>query len=162
MKTGIYAGSFDPITLGHIDIIERASKMVDLLLICVMYNPNKKSPLFEIEQRLDLIRQSLTHVNNIKIEKHSGLLVEYAKKTQATINVRGLRTLTDFEYEMQMAQINKTLYDEMETIFLISNPKYSFISSSGVRELVIFNGKIDNFVPKIVLEAIHQITRKKR
>lgn len=154
MKTGIYAGSFDPITLGHIDIIERASKMVDLLLVCVMFNPNKKSPLFKIEQRLDLIEKSLIHIDNVKVDKHSGLLVDYAKKNNATINIRGLRGTVDFDYEMQMAQVNRTLYKNMETIFIISNPKYSFISSSVVRELVMFNGKVDDFVPKTVLEAL--------
>lgn len=156
MKIGIYPGSFDPVTKGHMDVIERASKLVDVLIVSVLTNPHKNSGMFTIEERMDLLSNSAKHISNIQIDSFSGLLVDYAKEKEACVIVRGLRAVTDFEYEMQMAQINKNLLPEVETIFLVTNAEYSFLSSSSVRELAMFKGKFHSLVPKCVANKLDE------
>lgn len=149
MKIGIYPGSFDPVTNGHIDIIKRSAKLVDTLIVAILQNTNKHS-LFTEEERIKLLRESCADVDNLQIECFSGLLVDFAREKKANLIIRGLRALTDFEYEFQMAQMNKHLYPEVETIFLVTNVKYSFLSSSAIKEVAKFGGCVTDFVPEIV------------
>lgn len=153
MKTFIYPGSFDPITLGHIDIIERASKITDKLIVAILINSEKKS-LFSIEEKMEMIKESTKHINNIEISYFDGLLVDFAKKKNADTIVRGLRAVTDFEYELQMAQTNRKLYDKIDTIFLLTNLEYSYLSSSVVKQVAEMKGNISDFVTPFVKEKI--------
>ncbi|MHC1750422.1 MAG: pantetheine-phosphate adenylyltransferase [Cellulosilyticaceae bacterium] len=156
MKIGIYPGSFDPLTIGHMDIIQRAASVVDRLVVSVLVNPHKPKGLFDTEERMDMIKNSLKHLDNVEVDSFSGLLVDYAKAKGATVIVRGLRAVTDFEYELQMAQINKNLLPSVETIFLVTNAEYSFLSSSSVRELAMFKGNYYNLVPAYVAKKIEE------
>ncbi len=153
--TVIYPGSFDPITNGHIDIIERCSQKFDKVIVAVLNNSSKNT-LFTVEERVELIERSLEKYDNIEVDAFSGLLIEYAKKKDAKLIVRGLRAVTDFEYEMQMALINQSLYEDLETIFLIANKNYSFLSSSIVKEVSSFGGDVSGLVPNVVLEALNK------
>ena len=153
MRVGICPGSFDPVTNGHIDIFERASKLVDKLIILVADNPNKNS-LFTREERVDLIEQSIAHIPNIEVDYGMGLINDYAKSKDAYIIIRGLRALSDFEYEFQRALFAKYLDDDIETVFIMTNNKYAFVSSTGIRELARFGGKLEGLVPDIVKEAL--------
>ncbi|MBQ3420794.1 MAG: pantetheine-phosphate adenylyltransferase [Romboutsia sp.] len=153
LRKAIFAGSFDPITNGHLDIIERASKIFDELQIGVLYNPNKKG-LFNFEERVNLIESCTSHLNNIKVVSFEGLLVDYCKENGIDTLVRGIRSSADVEYELQMAHMNKELNSDIETIILPTSTKYSFVSSSLVKELVSFNADIKNLVPSVVLEAL--------
>lgn len=158
MKVGIYPGSFDPVTNGHIDIIRRSAKLVDTLIVAILQNTNKNS-LFTEEERIQLLYDSCSDIENLQIECFSGLLVDFAKEKKANLIIRGLRALTDFEYEFQMAQMNKHLYPDVETIFLVTDVKYSFLSSSAIKEVVKFGGSVTDFVPKNV--AIQTIEKYK-
>ncbi|MFT4143069.1 MAG: pantetheine-phosphate adenylyltransferase [Mobilitalea sp.] len=156
MKIGIYPGSFDPITLGHLDIIVRASGLVDKLIIGVLKN-NAKKPLFTSTERVELIERVLrehTNLPPIEVEDFDGLLIDYAKKKDATIIVRGLRAITDFDYELQIAQMNHRLNTEIDTVFFTTSVEYSFLSSSAVKEIASFGGDIGQFVPECVQQAI--------
>ena len=155
MSTVIYPGSFDPITLGHIDIISRASKMFDKVIVAVLKNSNKK-PLFTIDERIELIRESLTDIKNIEIDSFDGLLADYVNKKGATTVVRGLRAVSDFEYEFQMTLTNKHLNPEVETIFLTSSSEYMYLSSGMVRQVAELGGNITGFVPEIVKNKISE------
>lgn len=154
MKRGIYPGSFDPVTKGHMDVIERAAGLVDELVVSVLTNPHKTGGMFSVEERMDMLEHCTEHLSNVKIDSFSGLLVDYAQVKNANVIVRGLRAVTDFEYEMQMAQINKNLLPDVETIFLVTNAEYSFLSSSSVRELAMFKGKFHFLVPEYVGEKL--------
>lgn len=154
MKIGIYPGSFDPITLGHLDIIERSSKLVDHLIIGVLVN-SSKSPLFTDQERVDLIHKATSHLSNIEIQSYHGLLVDYAKERQADVIIRGLRAVTDFEYELQLAQTNKKLYPGVETIFLATNVNFAYLSSSVVREIAKYGGDIKQFVPESIVQSVY-------
>ena len=149
MKVGIYPGSFDPITYGHIDIIKRASKIMDKLIVSVLNNKNKKS-LFTIEERVNLIKESVKDIDNVEIDSFEGLTVDYCKKKGATLMIRGLRAVTDFEYELQLAQTNRILYNEIDTIFLLTSLEYAYLSSSAVKEVIEYGGDISKFVPQHV------------
>lgn len=146
MEIGIYPGSFDPVTNGHIDIIKRSAKLVDTLVVAILNNTNKQS-LFSVEERQALIYESCPDVENLQIEYFSGLLVDFARQKEANLIIRGLRAMTDFEYEFQMAQMNKHMHPEIETIFLATDVKYSFLSSSAIKEVAKFGGNVDDFVP---------------
>ena len=150
MRIGIYPGSFDPVTNGHMDIIERASRLTDNLIVSVLINPKKTSGLFLVEERMKMLKEATAHLSNIEIDSFSGLLVDYAKYKGASIVVRGLRAVMDLEHEMQMAQINKNMSPDIETIFLVTRAKYSFLSSSAVKELALFHGDFDDLVPECV------------
>lgn len=149
MKIGIYPGSFDPITNGHLDIIERGLKICDKLIIALLYNPNKKS-FFSVEERIEQIKIATKNNPNIEVDSFTGLLTDYAKSKNARIIIRGLRAVSDFEYEFQMALMNKKLHSDMETIFLMTSPKNSYLSSSLVKEIASHNGCIKGFVPQNV------------
>jgi pantetheine-phosphate adenylyltransferase len=150
----IYPGSFDPITLGHLDVIERASRLFDQVIVAVLCNPSK-DPLFPVSQRLDQIRLSTQHLTNIEVDSFRGLTVDYAKLRQARVLLRGLRVLSDFEKELQMAHTNQTLWDGIETVFLATTKEYSFLSSSIVKEIAKFGGSVTHLVPENVAADIY-------
>ncbi|EAG6892350.1 pantetheine-phosphate adenylyltransferase [Listeria monocytogenes] len=152
-KIAVIPGTFDPITNGHLDIIERAAKIFDVLYVSVLNNSSKK-PLFTIEERMEMIRQVTAHLPNVQVESASGLTVDYAATREATAIVRGLRAVSDFEYEMQIASMNRTLNAEIETFFIMTNTKYSFLSSSMVKEVAQYQGDISELVPEIVNEQV--------
>lgn len=151
----IYPGSFDPITFGHLDVITRGSRLFDRVIVVVSSNPNK-TPLFTIEKRIDQIQQSVSHLPNVEVEFFEGLTVTYAKMRQAQVVLRGLRVLSDFEKELQMAHTNKTLADDIETLFLATSTEYGFLSSSLVKEIARFGGPVDHLVPHHVARDICQ------
>lgn len=153
MKICIYPGSFDPITYGHIDIIDRASKIADKLIVAVLNNSDKKS-LFSVDERVEMIKESIGNYENVEVESFDGLLVDYAKKKNAKIIIRGLRAITDFEYELQMAQTNRELINDIDTVFLLTNLKYSYLSSSIVKQVASFDGDISKFVTPSVAEKL--------
>lgn len=153
MKIAVYPGSFDPVTYGHLDIIKRAAKVMDKVIVAVLHNPNKK-PLFTIEERMDLLKQVTGDMDNIEIDYFSGLLVDYVQSNNIDIIVKGLRAVSDFEYEFQMALMNRKLNSHVETIFMMTSSKYSYLSSSLVKEVFRFNGCINELVPDIVIEAM--------
>lgn len=151
----IYPGSFDPITLGHVDIIERSSRMFSELIVLVAVNPNKRY-LFSLDERLTLITQSLTYLPNVSVDSFTGLTVDYARKRNAPTLIRGLRAVSDFEKELQMAHTNKSLYRELETVFLATSTEYSFLSSSVVKEIARYGGRVSHLVPPSVEEALRE------
>lgn len=155
----IYPGSFDPITLGHLDIIERGCQLFDQVIVVVFRNPNK-SPLFTVQQRLSQIRQATRHLSNLEVDSFDGLTVTYARLRNAGVLLRGLRAVSDFEMELQMAHTNKTLSDNIETVFLATSNEYSFLSSSLVKEIAKFGGPIDHLVPPTVALDIRRCYAK--
>ena len=154
MSKAIYPGSFDPITFGHIDIIERASKIVDELVVGVLCN-SAKNPLFSLDERVSMIEEMTKHLPNVTVEAFDGLLVDYMNKIGATLIVRGLRAVTDFEYELQIAQTNHVQNENIETIFLTTNLNYSYLSSTIVKEFASYGGDISKFVPEQFIERIY-------
>lgn len=153
MIIAIYPGSFDPITLGHLDIIERSVQLFDQVIVAVLSNPAKK-PLFSVEKRISQIQECTRHLPKVGVDSFSGLTVEYAKIRQARVLLRGLRVLSDFEKELQMAHTNKTLWEGIETVFLATTKEYSFLSSSIVKEIAQFGGPISHLVPENVARDI--------
>ena len=153
MKIAIYPGTFDPITLGHLDIIERASQIFDQVIISVAED-NEKKPLFNITKRKKMITESTHNIKRTKVESFNGLLVEYADSKDAISIIRGLRVLSDFEYEFKMALMNRSLNQNIVTVFLMPHEKYTHLSSSLVREVSRLNGDVSNFVPKCVLKSL--------
>lgn len=150
----VYPGSFDPITLGHLDLIQRSSILFEKVIVAVLRNPNKQA-FFTVDKRLKQIRSCTKHLQNVEIDSFAGLTVDYAKMRQAGVLLRGLRVVSDFEQELQMAHTNKTLWDGVETIFLATATEYSFLSSSMVKEIAKFGGRIDHLVPENVSKDIY-------
>ena len=149
----IYPGSFDPITLGHLDLIKRSSILFEKVIVAVLKNPNKK-PLFSIEKRVNQIQECTQNIPNIEVDSFTGLTVEYARRKKAGVLLRGLRVMSDFEQELQMAHINKTLENSLETVFLATNTELSFISSSVVKEIAKLGGEIDHLVPPNIAQDL--------
>ena len=153
MRTAIYPGSFDPVTLGHIDIIRRASRIADRLVIGVLNN-SSKSPLFSVEERVNMLKKVTEDIPGVEVTYFTGMLVDFAMSCDARIIVRGLRAISDFEYERQWAQANRNMRPQLDTVFLVTDQKYSFISSSMVRELARYHADISQFVPPFVEQEI--------
>ena len=153
MKRALTPGPFDPITSGHLDVIARASQLVDEVVVAVA-DSQKKGPLFTLEERVELVRQATAHLSNVRVEPFKGLLVDFAKELDATVVVKGLRAITDFEYEFQMTAMNYQLSPQLETLFIMSPPQYMYLSSSIVREISKMGGDIQQFVPPCVYEAL--------
>lgn len=149
MVRAIYPGSFDPVTNGHLDIIERSVKLFDNVIIAVLSNPNK-NPLFTVEERITMLKQSTGHLNNIEIDAFDGLLIDYAMLKNANLIIKGLRAVSDFEYEFQMALMNRKLNYNIETLFMMTNNKYSYLSSSLIKEVAKLGGCVEGLVPDIV------------
>ncbi|HBR01628.1 MAG TPA: pantetheine-phosphate adenylyltransferase [Ruminiclostridium sp.] len=153
MLTFVYPGSFDPVTNGHLDIINRAAKICDRLIVAVVVNMNK-IPAFTIEERLELLHLAVGNRKNIEITSYSGLLVDFMKEVDAKTIIKGLRALSDFEYEMQMAMLNHNLDEDIDTLFMMTSIQNSFLSSSAIRELARYGAKIDDFVPSQIADII--------
>lgn len=149
MNIAVYPGSFDPITYGHVDILERSSKMFDKIIVAVVHNIGKQA-LFTLEERVNLIKETTHHLPNIEIESFRGLTVDYLRNRQARIIIRGLRSCTDYEYEAQIALYNKHLYPASETIFILADSNFSYLSSSGVKEAALLGGDVSSMVPPLV------------
>ncbi len=156
MRIAICPGSFDPITLGHLDIIRRASLIFDEVIVCVMKNASKTSPMFTVEERADMVRRVVKSYPNVHVDTPDGLLAEYAKKYDGATVVKGLRAASDFEYEFQMDLLNKKINPDMETMFLTSSAKYTFLSSSIVREMAKYGADLTGFVPDEIIEDIEK------
>ena len=157
MRRAVYPGSFDPVTFGHLDIIERSARLVDELVVAVLVN-HAKTPLFSADERVKMLQDTLGAEHpKIRVESFSGLTVDFAKQVNANIIIRGLRAVTDYEYELQMAQINYELCPELETTFLMANIKYAFLSSSMVKEIASFGGDISDFVPPLVADQLREM-----
>lgn len=153
MENAIYPGSFDPITNGHLDIIKRTARIFDKVIVSVVNNPSK-NPMFTLEERVELIRYATKDIKNIEIDCFSGLLIDYVKEKNINVMVKGLRAVSDFEYEFQMALMNKKLNENIETLFMTTNSKYSYLSSSLVKEVFKLGGCINGLVPEIVIEEM--------
>lgn len=150
MIRGIYPGSFDPVTLGHLDIIKRASRTVNELIVGVLNNGGK-TPLFSIDERVEMLREVTKDIPNVKVMSFSGLLADFARQTESTLIVRGLRAISDFDYELQMAQTNRKLNPNVDTMFLTTSLEYAYLSSTTVKEVAFFGGDISEFVPEPVV-----------
>lgn len=153
MKRAVTPGTFDPITYGHLDIITRAAQLVDEIVVAVAASPGKQ-PLFSLEERTALAKEATSHLKNVRVEPFDGLLVDFAREQDAQVLVKGLRAITDFEYEFQMAALNYQLATELETVFIMSPPEFMYLSSSIVRELASLKSPVDQFVPACVANAL--------
>ena len=162
MSIAICPGSFDPITLGHLNIIRRSSKIFDKVIVCIMYNSTKTSPMFSVEERVEMARKATEKYPNVSVESSSGLLAEYAKQHDGAVIVKGLRAASDFEYEFQMNLINKKINPQLETMFLTSDVKYTFLSSSVVREMARYGADLTGFVPDEIKEEIEEKAKQWR
>ena len=159
-KIAVYPGSFDPVTNGHIDLIKRALEIVDELIVAVVKNPEKK-PLFSVEERVEILKEVTQDLKDVRIDSFDELLVDYAKKIGAKTIIRGLRAISDFEYEFQMALMNRKLDKEIETVFMMPSAKYSYLSSSMIKEVVSFGGSLCELVPTVVEEKMKKKLAKK-
>ena len=161
MATAVYPGSFDPITFGHLDIVQRASEVFDKVIIGVLKNQTK-NPLFSLEERVDMIEKVTSDIPNVEVVSFGGLLVDFCKQVGADVVVRGLRAVSDFEYELMMAQTNKELNPNLETMFFATSARYSFLSSSTVLELAMFDADIRQFVPEYVHRKVYEKLKEEK
>lgn len=162
MKIAIYPGSFDPMTLGHLNIIRRASKIFDKVIVCIMINGNKKGSMFTRERRVEQAKICTAHLPNVEIDSYDGLLADYARKFDKPVIVKGLRANMDFENEFTMASINKKLNPDMETMFLTASDKYTFVSSSNVKEIARHGGDLKAFLPWELIDEVTEMAQKER
>ena len=154
MRRAIYPGSFDPVTLGHLDIIKRAAAIFDELIVCVSVNSAKDSGLFSPEERVELIRRVTEDLPNVRVDCSRELVAEYARKNRSRVLVKGLRAVSDYEAEIQMAMINAKLYSRLDTIFLYTRPKYAYLSSTVVKEMARYGADLSDFVPRQIIEEV--------
>ena len=159
MNIAIYPGSFDPVTNGHLDIIERTAEVFDKVIVAILIN-SSKTPTFSIEEKIDMLKKSTAHIPNVEIEFFDGLLVNFVKKKGAKVIVKGLRAISDFEYEFQMAMLNKSVAPDVETLFMMTSNKYSYLSSSIVKELGRLGAPLDDLVPEVIMNNIKEKLRK--
>ena len=161
MAIAVYPGSFDPVTLGHCDIIERSAKIMDKVIVAVLNN-NSKTPLFSVEERVNILKEATKDLPNVKVDSFSGLLINYAASHDIHVAVRGLRAVTDFEYELQLAQTNRQLSkEELDTVFLTTSLEYAYLSSSSVKEIAYFGGDVRPCVPDFVADLIYEKFQRK-
>jgi pantetheine-phosphate adenylyltransferase len=157
MITAIYPGTYDPVTNGHIDVIMRAADIFDRVVVGVVGKPQHKEPMFTLDERVGFLRESLDGLDNVEVDVFSELVVDFARKWDAKVIVKGLRVISDFEWEFQMNQLNRTLAPEVETVYVMASPQVSFVSSSGVKEIASFGGKVDELVPETVARRFEQL-----
>ena len=157
MITAICPGSYDPVTNGHVDVITRAAGIFDRVVVGVVGNPHHKSPMFSTEERIEFLRDALAHLGNVEVDMFRELVVEFAKKWDAKAIVKGLRVISDFEWEFQMNQLNRTLAPDIETVYVMASPSVSFVSSSGVKEIAAFGGDVSQLVPAAVAKRIKDL-----
>ena len=162
MITAIYPGTYDPVTLGHVDVITRAAAIFDRVVVGVVRSPTHKAPTFSIEERVEFLREALQGVPNVEVDLFAELVVDFARRWEAKVIVKGLRVISDFEWEFQMNQLNRHLAPEIETVYVMSSPLYSFISSSGVKEIAAFGGNVDELVPPAVARRFRDLFPKGR
>lgn len=160
MSTAVCPGSFDPVTKGHLDIIQRGAKIFDKVIVAVLIN-RSKDPLFSLEERVELLREVTKHIPNVEVDSFQGLLIDYMKSKKANVIIKGLRAVSDFEYEMQMASINRLLEENIETFFMMTNNQYSFLSSSIVKEVAKYEADVSAIVPPVVEKALKQKYKEK-
>ena len=161
MKIAIYPGSFDPITLGHLDIIRRAARCFDKVFVCVLYNCDKKAPMFSPEKRLEMIRHAVAELPNVEAELFPGLLADFAVSHGANVIVRGIRNVTDMDVEYQMALINRGLHPELETFLLPASPAYQHFSSSMAREMIRYHQPLEKYLPMSIIPLVRDMTKEK-
>ena len=157
MITAIYPGTYDPVTFGHVDVITRAAAIFDRLVIGVVGEPRHKKPLFSLDERVGFLRDALADLENVEVEVFSELVVDFAHKWDAKVIVKGLRVISDFEWEFQMNQLNRTLAPDVETVYVMASPNVSFVSSSGVKEIASFGGRVDELVPAAVARRFAEL-----
>jgi pantetheine-phosphate adenylyltransferase len=157
MITAIYPGTYDPVTNGHIDVITRAADIFDRVVVGVVGKPQHKDPMFSLDERVGFLRDSLDGLGNVEVDVFSELVVDFARRWEAKVIVKGLRVISDFEWEFQMNQLNRTLAPEVETVYVMASPQVSFVSSSGVKEIASFGGKVDELVPEAVARRFEQM-----
>ena len=159
MRVAVYPGSFDPITNGHLDIIERALKVFDKVIVAILINPTKKG-LFSVEERVELIKEVSKDFDNVEVESFEGLLVDFLAKKDTNIIIKGLRAVSDFEYEFQMALMNNKLNSDVETVFMMTSAEYSYLSSSSVKQVAFFDGSVEGLIPSMIIEKLKEKVRK--
>jgi pantetheine-phosphate adenylyltransferase len=157
MITAICPGAYDPVTNGHIDVIKRAAQIFDRIVVGVVGNPQHKSPLFPIEERVELLKEALAPLPNVEVDVFKELVVEFARRWDAKVIVKGLRVISDFEWEFQMNQLNRILAPEIETVYVMASPQVSFVSSSGIKEIATFGGNVEELVPKAVARRLKEM-----
>ena len=157
MITAIAPGSYDPVTNGHIDVIQRAAGIFDRVVVGVVGTPQHKQPMFTLDERVAFLRESLGGLDNVEVDVFSELVVDFARKWEAKVIVKGLRVISDFEWEFQMNQLNRTLAPDVETVYVMASPQVSFVSSSGVKEIASFGGKVDELVPDTVARRFKEL-----
>jgi pantetheine-phosphate adenylyltransferase len=155
--TAIYPGTYDPVTFGHVDVIRRAAGVFDRLVIGVVGNPQHKTPMFSLDERVAFLREAVRELPNVEVDVFSELVVDFARRWNAKAIVKGLRVISDFEWEFQMNQLNRTLAPDIETIYVMASPQVSFVSSSGVKEIASFGGKVDELVPESVARRFAEL-----
>jgi len=155
--TAICPGSYDPVTFGHVDVITRAASIFDRVVVGVVREPTHKRTMFSVEERVDFLEDALTGVDNVEVDVFSELVVDFARRWGATTMVKGLRVISDFEWEFQMNHLNRALAPEVETLYVMASPKFSFVSSSGVKEIAAFGGKVDEYVPEAVARRFAEL-----
>jgi len=157
MITAICPGSYDPVTFGHVDVITRASGIFDRVVVGVVANPHHKAPMFSLDERVGFLEEALRELDNVEVDVFSELVVEFARRWEAKAIVKGLRVISDFEWEFQMNQLNRTLAPEVETVYVMASPAVSFVSSSGVKEIAAFGGRVDELVPAPVARRFTEL-----
>jgi pantetheine-phosphate adenylyltransferase len=155
--TAIYPGTYDPVTNGHVDVIHRAAGIFDRVVVGVVGTPSHKQPMFPVDERVEFLLEALTDLENVEVDVFKELVVEFARKWDAKVIVKGLRVISDFEWEFQMNQLNRTLAPDIETVYVMASPEVSFVSSSGIKEIATYGGKIDGLVPKAVAKRLHDM-----